>query len=85
VYTCWLAGAKIRIPDIGAPEVTAPRFEYEKQLGDKATFQVLELVNKGPFEVSRSGDLPPTGWPDFYFRDENETQCERCHFGTHPR
>ena len=54
--TLWLAGAKIRIADIDAPEVTNPRCEYEKQLGDKATFRLLELLNEGPFEVRTSGD-----------------------------
>jgi len=54
--TLWLAGAKIRIADIDAPEVTDPRCESEKQLGDKATFRLLELLNEGPFEVRTLGD-----------------------------
>ena len=54
--TMWLAGAKIRIADIDAPEVTDPKCDYEKQLGDRATFRLLELLNAGPFEVRTSGD-----------------------------
>lgn len=54
--TLWFAGAKIRIADIDAPEVTDPRCDYEKQLGDKATFRLLELLNVGPFEVRTIGD-----------------------------
>lgn len=54
--TMWLAGAKIRIADIDAPEVTDPKCDYEKQLGDRATFRLLELLNAGPFEVQTSGD-----------------------------
>jgi endonuclease YncB( thermonuclease family) len=54
--TLWFAGAKIRIADIDAPEVTDPRCDYEKQLGEKATFRLLELLNEGPFEVRTFGD-----------------------------
>lgn len=54
--TLWLAGAKIRVADIDAPEVTSPQCDYEKQLGEKATFRLLELLNEGPFEVKTLAD-----------------------------
>lgn len=63
--TLWLAGAKIRIADIDAPEVTDPKCDYEKQLGDKATFRLLELLNQGSFEVRPYGDRDT----DTYGRD----------------
>jgi endonuclease YncB( thermonuclease family) len=54
--TLWLAGTKIRVADIDAPEVTVPKCDYEKQLGDRATLRLLELLNEGPFEVRKFGD-----------------------------
>jgi endonuclease YncB( thermonuclease family) len=54
--TLWIDGVKIRIADINAPEVGKPLCAYEKQLGDKATRRLLQLVNIGPFEVLPSGD-----------------------------
>jgi endonuclease YncB( thermonuclease family) len=45
--TIWLEGVKIRIADIDAPETHDPRCSSEKQLGDRATLRLQELLNDG--------------------------------------
>lgn len=45
--TIWLAGEKIRIADIDAPETHDPRCGSEKALGDRATRRLRELLNSG--------------------------------------
>lgn len=45
--TIWLEGHKIRIADIDAPETHDPRCQSEKQLGDRATLRLQELLNRG--------------------------------------
>lgn len=54
--TFWLDGAKIRIADIDTPEVSQPQCSSEKQLGDRATDRLIELLNAGPFELRAIGD-----------------------------
>lgn len=49
--TIWMAGVKIRVADIDTPEVSTPKCQAEKALGDQATVRLLQLVNAGPFEV----------------------------------
>lgn len=52
--TFWLAGEKIRIADIDAPEVHgACRFETE--LARRATLRLYALLGAGRFEVHRQG------------------------------
>lgn len=45
--TIWLEGQNIRVADIDAPETHEPRCPSEKQLGDRATLRLQELVNSG--------------------------------------
>jgi endonuclease YncB( thermonuclease family) len=45
--TIWLGGEKIRIADIDAPETHDPRCACEKQLGDRATLRLQQLLNRG--------------------------------------
>ena len=49
--TLWLAGEKIRIADINAPEVTDARCGYELDLGRKATSRLIALLNAGAFSL----------------------------------
>jgi endonuclease YncB( thermonuclease family) len=50
--TFWLAGEKIRIADINAPETHGARCAYEQALGDAATRRLIALLNAGPFELA---------------------------------
>ena len=43
--TIWLRGVKIRIADIDAPETHDPRCASEKELGDRATVRLQQLLN----------------------------------------
>lgn len=49
--TIWLRGEKIRVADIDAPETHDPRCQSEKELGDRATLRLQELVNSGDVTV----------------------------------
>lgn len=42
--TIWLAGEKIRLADIDAPETHDPRCSSEKALGDRATIRLQQLT-----------------------------------------
>lgn len=53
--TFWLDGAKIRIADINAPEVSHPSCAYEAQLGAAATRRLTELLNAGAFTLATEG------------------------------
>jgi len=53
--TFWLNGVKIRLVDVDAPEIGKPRCAEELRLGDLATNRLIEFLNAGPFELSRSG------------------------------
>ncbi|HET9630063.1 MAG TPA: thermonuclease family protein [Novosphingobium sp.] len=50
--TFWLAGEKIRIADINAPETHAARCASEQARGDAATRRLIALLNAGPFELA---------------------------------
>lgn len=52
--TLWLAGEKIRIADIDAPEMDG-RCPYESQLARKARDRLLALLNAGTFTLRRNG------------------------------
>ena len=54
--TFWLDGVKIRIADIDTPEIGQPQCDREYQLGMKATYRLVELLNAGPFELRTIGD-----------------------------
>ena len=45
--TIWLQGEKIRIADIDAPETHDPRCTSEKELGERATLRLQQLLNSG--------------------------------------
>lgn len=49
--TIWLRGVKIRIADIDAPETHDPRCASEKQLGDRATRRLHELLESGTISL----------------------------------
>jgi endonuclease YncB( thermonuclease family) len=53
--TFWLDGVKIRIADIDTPEIGQPQCDREYQLGMKATYRLVELLNAGPFELRTIG------------------------------
>jgi micrococcal nuclease len=46
--TFWLAGERIRIADIDAPETHPPRCAEEARLGGAATERLQALLNQGP-------------------------------------
>jgi micrococcal nuclease len=46
-----MAGEKIRVADIDAPETHPPRCAYEADLGQRATVRLQELLNDGPVEL----------------------------------
>lgn len=49
--TLWIEGAKIRIADIDAPEISEPKCSTELALGNRATDRLIELVNQGSFKL----------------------------------
>lgn len=49
--TFWLAGEKIRIADINAPETHGPRCPSEAALGEAATRRLIALLNAGPIAL----------------------------------
>jgi len=49
--TFWLEGTKIRIADINTPEVSEPQCEAERELGERATVRLVELLNGGGFSL----------------------------------
>jgi len=53
--TIRLNGEKIRLLDIDAPEVRDYKCAAEKQLGDRATRRLVEILNAGRVEVVRRG------------------------------
>ncbi len=46
--TFWLAGEKIRLADINAPETHQAQCPAERELGEAAKLRLLELLNAGP-------------------------------------
>ena len=53
--TIWYRGAKIRLADINAPETSQPACAAEAVLGARATRRLTELLNAGPFSLTREG------------------------------
>ena len=53
--TIWYRGAKIRLADVNAPEVSQPACATEAALGERATRRLTELLNAGPFTLTRAG------------------------------
>ncbi|HAW36790.1 MAG TPA: nuclease [Erythrobacter sp.] len=52
--TVWLDGEKIRIADIDTPELNG-ECASERKLALRARNRLVELLNVGPFDISRSG------------------------------
>jgi len=50
--TAWIAGVKVRLADIDAPETHPSRCPREAELGDRATTRLAELMNAGPFQMT---------------------------------
>lgn len=46
--TFWLAGEKIRLADINAPETAQAQCPAERERGEAAKLRLLELLNAGP-------------------------------------
>lgn len=49
--TFWLEGVKIRIADINTPEVSNPRCDAERELGERATSRLAGILNDGGFSL----------------------------------
>lgn len=52
--TIRLDGTKIRIADIDTPELSPPRCDYERELGERAKSRMRDLLNAGPFTLRRA-------------------------------
>lgn len=50
--TFWIAGTKIRIADIDAPETHPSRCAEEADLGERATLRLRDLLNAGPVTLA---------------------------------
>jgi len=50
--TIRLAGIKIRLADIDAPEVFSPKCRAEAELGQRATSRLIDLLNAGPVTLA---------------------------------
>jgi micrococcal nuclease len=48
-------GAKIRLADLNAPEVSRAQCAAELALGERTTHRLVELMNAGPFTVTKVG------------------------------
>lgn len=44
-------GVKIRIADINTPETFEAECSYERELGDRATQRMIDLLNQGDFSL----------------------------------
>ena len=53
--TFWLAGEKIRIADINAPETHQAGCPAERELGDRAALRLVSLLRAGPFQLEVRG------------------------------
>ena len=54
--TFWYRGAKVRLADINAPEVSEPKCAREAALGARATGRLLVLLNRGAFTLAPNDD-----------------------------
>jgi endonuclease YncB( thermonuclease family) len=52
--TVWVAGEKIRLQSIDAPEIDG-KCAYEKDLAQRAKHRLNEILSAEPFSVARSG------------------------------
>ena len=49
--TFWLAGEKVRMADINAPETAQAECASERQRGEAAKLRLLQLLNAGPVSL----------------------------------
>jgi len=49
--TFWLAGEKVRMADINAPETAQAECASERQRGEAAKLRLLQLLNQGPVQL----------------------------------
>lgn len=49
--TIWLAGEKVRLADINAPETVSAQCAVERQRGEAAKLRLLQLLNHGPVQL----------------------------------
>lgn len=52
--TIWVAGEKIRLQSIDAPEIDG-KCAYERELAQRAKHRLNEILSAEPFSVARSG------------------------------
>lgn len=53
--TFWLRGEKVRIADINAPETHEAGCPAERELGKRAAWRLVALLNAGPFSLEIQG------------------------------
>lgn len=53
--TLWLAGEKIRIEGIDAPETDQAKCPAERAQGEAAKRRLQSLLNSGPIDIQRTG------------------------------
>lgn len=53
--TFWLSGEKVRIADINAPETHEAGCAAERELGQRAAWRLVALLNAGPFSLEIQG------------------------------
>lgn len=53
--TFWLHGEKVRIADINAPETHKAGCPAERELGKRAAWRLVALLNAGPFSLEIEG------------------------------
>ncbi|HEX4848753.1 MAG TPA: thermonuclease family protein, partial [Novosphingobium sp.] len=53
--TFWIAGEKVRLADINAPETHQAGCAAERELGVRATRRLIALLNAGPFTLEIEG------------------------------
>ena len=53
--TFWLNGEKVRLADINAPETHQAACPAERELGQRATWRLIALLNAGAFTLEIEG------------------------------
>lgn len=50
--TIWFEGRKIRLADFNTPEISRPKCDAERRLGERATLRLQGLLNQGAFTLA---------------------------------
>lgn len=53
--TFWVAGEKVRIENIDAPETDQAKCSAERELGERAKHRLVTLLNAGTPQIKRTG------------------------------